>query len=457
MPSSRGRTEGLRRILTAMFDYNTRLVTISAGLLGCLAGAVGVYLLLRRKSLIGDTLCHAALPGIALSFLVQVACGGTGKNVLGLLAGAAFSGALGSLVVMLLGRFTRLKPDAILGIVLSVFFGLGMVLFSVVQKIPGYNAAGLENFILGKTASIVESDFWMILGSTAFVLLTLFLLRKELQLFCFDAAFAASKGWPVIALDMTLLTAVLLVVIVGANVVGVILVVALMVIPPSAARFWTQRLSRTIMISSLIGGLAGVTGTFGSLFIDRFPTGPAIVLSATFYFVVSLLFGSEKGFLWRAWSLYRQRYQADTEHVLRAIFELLESRGNAPNVVGQVRSEGVSVSALRSMRSWSPSRLKSSIDTICARGWATRNSVGEIQLTASGIQASVKAVRRHRLLELYFSNLANLSPAALDRGADALEHGLDDDLLATLEKEFIELGGIVDLPASIHPIPASEG
>ncbi len=202
-------------ILWTMFDFNTRLVTFSSGILGCLAGAVGVYLLLRRKSLIGDTICHAALPGIALSFLVQVVAGGNGKNLLMLLLGAAISGGLGSLSVMALGRFTKLKPDAILGIVLSVFFGFGMVLFSIVQQMPDGNAAGLENFILGKTASIVTLDFHMIWIATALVLTLLVLFRKELQLLCFDSSFAASNGWPVAWLDLLLMASVLLVVIVG--------------------------------------------------------------------------------------------------------------------------------------------------------------------------------------------------------------------------------------------------
>ncbi|AMV35035.1 Manganese transport system membrane protein MntB [Pirellula sp. SH-Sr6A] len=440
------------RILGVMFDFNTRLVTISAGTLGCLAGAVGVYLLLRRKSLIGDTICHAALPGIALSFLLQVLAGGDGKSLLFLLLGAAISGGMGSLSVLVLGRYTKLKPDAILGIVLSVFFGFGMVLFSVVQQLPDGNAAGLENFILGKTASIVTLDFHMIWIATTLVLGMLVLFRKELQLLCFDSAFAAANGWPVSWLDLLLMTSVLLVVIVGANVVGVILVVALMVIPPVCARFWTEQLGRTVWLSAAIGGMAGVMGSLGSLWLERLPTGPSIVLAATFFFLLSFLFGTQKGILWKAWSHYLAQHRADTEHLLRAVFEVLESRGVAPQPHGQIRSEGVSPSALIQMGSWGGSRLRRTIDILCRKGLGNRNSQGDIVLTARGIQESTKAVRRHRLLEIYFSNLADLSPTALDRGADMLEHALDDDMLARLEAEFLPMENANRIPASVHPI-----
>ncbi|MCU0716696.1 MAG: metal ABC transporter permease [Pirellula sp.] len=435
-----------------MFDFNTRLVTFSSGILGCLAGAVGVYLLLRRKSLIGDTICHAALPGIALSFLVQVVAGGNGKNLLMLLLGAAISGGLGSLSVMALGRFTKLKPDAILGIVLSVFFGFGMVLFSIVQQMPDGNAAGLENFILGKTASIVTLDFHMIWIATALVLTLLVLFRKELQLLCFDSSFAASNGWPVAWLDLLLMASVLLVVIVGANVVGVILVVALMVIPPVCSRFWTEQLGRTVWLSASIGGLSGIFGSLSSLWFERLPTGPSIVLSATAFFVLSFLFGTQKGILWKAWSHYMAQRRADSEHLLRGVFEVLEARGAAPQAHGQTRSEAVSPSALIQMRSWGERRLRRAVDSICRSGLGNRNSQGDIVLTARGIQESFKAVRRHRLLEIYFSNLADLSPTALDRGADMLEHALDDDMLARLEGEFLPMENAIRVPASVHPI-----
>jgi manganese/zinc/iron transport system permease protein len=438
-----------------MFDYNTRLVMISSTLLGIIAGVVGVYLLLRRKSLIADTICHAALPGLAASFLVQIFLGGNGRNLFGLLVGSAVSGGLSAITVSVLGRVTKLKPDAILGIVLSVFFGIGMALFSVIQQIPDQMGAGLETYILGKSASIINSDLQMIVAASLFVTCLVWLTRKELQLLCFDPLFASASGWPAGLLDAMLLGAVLVVVIVGASVVGVILVVALMVTPPAAARFWTNRLNPTIFISALIGGSSGIAGTLISLYGERLPTGPSIVLVATTCFLFSLFFGTEKGILWRYWIARKRRALNDIEHVLRSIYELLESRGTPPQQHGQIRSAPVDLTSLKQMRTWGKTRLSTVAGTLVRRGWITINPAGDVILTASGIQESLKSVRRHRLLEIYFSNLAVLSPAALDRGADALEHDLDDDMLAALEQEFLTQGQAIEIPESVHPIPTA--
>jgi manganese/zinc/iron transport system permease protein len=435
-----------------MFDYNTRLVILCAGLLGVIAGMVGVYLILRKRSLISDAVCHAALPGLAVAFLMQVAFGGNGKDLGWLLVGAAISSTAGSLVILGLRYWTPLKEDAALGIVLSVFFAIGMVLFSVVQQYPQGNAAGLENFILGKTASIVASDAKVLIVAALLVVGVLFALRKELQLLCFDTSLASAQGWPVLVMDMLLLACVLVVVIVGANIVGVILVIALIVIPPAAARFWTHSLFTTIFVSGLIGGCSGILGALSSLLIDRIPSGAAVVLAASSLFIISLVFGRERGLVWRFWRMRHLQSKTDEEHLLRSMFELLESQGKTPQFHAQERSDKVSFAELARVRSWSQHRLQSAIRRICQQGWATLDPDGDAILTASGIKQSLRAVRRHRLLELYFSRWADLSPDAIDRGADYTEHALDDDLLARLEKDAIVMGESIELPKSVHPI-----
>ena len=435
-----------------MFDYNTRLVILCAGLLGVISGMVGVYLILRKRSLIGDAICHAALPGLAIAFLAHVAIGGDGKNLFWLLAGAGVSGTAGSLAVIALRRWSNLKEDAALGIVLSVFFGIGMGLFSIVQQFQQGNAAGLENFILGKTASIVASDAVTIVIASLIVVASLVMFRKELKLLCFDPTLASAQGWPVLMLDLLLLACVLIVVIVGANIVGVILVIALLVIPPASARFWTHSLTKTIVISATVGAGAGVVGALSSLLIDRVPSGAAIVLAASGFFGLSFLFGSERGLVWRAWRIGTQRTKIDQEHVLRSIFEWLESKGKAPSMHGQSRSDSIRILDLERMRQWSSVRTRQALRQIYQQGWIANNSDGTVSLTASGIQQAFRAVRRHRLLELYFARWADLSPDAIDRGADYTEHALDDDLLAELEKDAIVMGDAIELPKSVHPI-----
>lgn len=433
-------------------DYNTRLVLFGSGMLGAVCGLVGVYLLLRKRSLIGDAICHASLPGIALGFFASVWSGGDGRDTNFLLAGAAITGVAGALTVLGLRRWTSLKDDAALGIVLSVFFGCGMALLSLVQQTSEGNAAGIEGFIYGNTAGIMANDAILIAIACSLVATTLLLLRKELQLLCFDAAFAASQGWPTFAIDLTLLACILIVVIVGTSIVGVLLIIAMVVIPPAAARFWSDRLSWNLVVSTSIGIASGLLGALSSLVIERVPSGAAMVLFAAALFALSMLFGKKHGLLWRALQLRSLRTQADDEHAMRSMYEWLESRQLRPEKQGTLRSETIPLLELSRMHDWPPNRLRSVLARLEGSGFLLQQTDGRVALTASGIQQSIRAIQRHRLLELYFARWAELSPQAIDRCADYTEHALDDELLAMLERDALDTGSPIDPPPSIHPI-----
>jgi len=223
-------------------NYNTRLVILSTALLGTVSGVVGSFLLLRKRSLMGDALSHATLPGVCIAFAIMVALGGTGKEVAGLWLGATLSGGLGVATMLLIVRTTKLQDDVAMGLVLSIFFGAGVALLSCVQKMPGGSAAGLESYIYGKTASILYRDFLLILSTTIIGLVICLALLKEFTLLCFDEGFGASQGWPMLRLDILLLTLVTLITVAGLQSVGIILMIALFIIPAASARFWTQRL-----------------------------------------------------------------------------------------------------------------------------------------------------------------------------------------------------------------------
>lgn len=434
-------------------DYNTRLVIFGAGALGAVCGLVGVYLLLRKRSLIGDAICHASLPGIALGFFFSVAMGGDGRDPQYLLGGAALTGIAGALSVLLLRRWTILKDDAALGIVLSVYFGFGMVLLSLVQQTREGNAAGLEGFIYGNTAGIIAADAWLIAITSTLVALVLLSLRKEMQLLCFDASFAASQGWPTFGLDLILLSCVLLVVIIGTSVVGVLLIIAMVVIPPAAARFWSDSLSWNLALSALVGMLSGILGALSSFAIDRIPSGAAMVLAASLLFGLSMLLGAKRGMIWSWMRLHRLRRQADDEHVMRSIYERLESEDRAPSPRGDLRSGSLPLAELAQLKGWTLHRTRGVVSRLVRGGWMTLGADESVALTASGIQQSLRAIRRHRLLEHYFARWAELSPDAIDRSADYTEHALDDALLAMLEKDALAQGEAIEVPPSIHPIP----
>jgi manganese/zinc/iron transport system permease protein len=434
-------------------DYNTRLVIFGAGTLGAVCGLVGVYLLLRKRSLIGDAICHASLPGIALGFFASVASGGDGRDLSFLLGGATVTGIAGALTVLLLRRWTILKDDAALGIVLSVYFGLGMMLLSLVQQTREVNAAGLEGFIYGNTAGVMVSDAWLIAIISAVVASVLLSLRKELQLLCFDASFAASQGWPTFALDLILIGCVLVVVIVGTSIVGVLLIIAMVVIPPAAARFWSDRVAWNLGSAASMGWISGVLGALSSLAVDRIPSGAAMVLTSSLLFGISMLFGTKRGIVWRWFQLSRLRARADDEHVLRSIYERLESQERAPMPRGDLRSEAIPLDELARLKDWTIHRTRRVVARLVRGGWLTLGADDGIALTASGIQHSLRAIRRHRLLEHYFARWAELSPEAIDRSADYTEHALDDSLLAMLEKDALAQGEAIEVPPSIHPIP----
>ena len=273
-------------------DYNTRLVVISTILLGCACGLMGGFLLLRKRSLMGDTLSHATLPGVGLAFMLALALGGDGKSLPLLLSGAAITGLIGCAAVLFIREQTRIKDDAAMGIVLSVFFGAGVSILVVIQTMPEGSAAGLESFIYGKTASMVMSDFQVLVLVTVCVITCSLLLFKEFRLLCFDETFAAALGWPVKFLDILLLALITAVTVAGLQAVGLILIIAFLITPAAAARFWTNQLARMLLLSALIGAASAWLGASLSAFFPRLPAGAVIVLVAAFCFIVSMLIGT---------------------------------------------------------------------------------------------------------------------------------------------------------------------
>ncbi|MSR44238.1 MAG: metal ABC transporter permease [Phycisphaerales bacterium] len=286
----------------AWLDYNTQVVAASAALLGAAAGLAGCLLLLRRRALMGDALGHATLPGIAGAYLVSVALGGTGKEQWVLLAGAAVGALGGVLSILVIRRGARVSDETAMAIVLGSFFGFGTALLTVIQATPGGHQAGLSSFILGHAASMVASDL-RAASIVAFSCAALVvLLTKELRLLCFDDAFARAIGRPVRWLDGVVLLIITAVVIAGLQAVGLILILALLILPATAARLCTDRFSVMLPTAAVMGAVSGVGGTLVSASAPRLPTGPCIVLFAAAIFALALLFAPHRGLIVRATS-----------------------------------------------------------------------------------------------------------------------------------------------------------
>ena len=285
----------LFNILTFQSGYNTNVVLLGAGLLGTAGGVVGVFSLLRKRALISDAISHATLPGITLGFLVALALTGTGKSLPFLMVGSTLSGILGVLLVQWIKDNTRLPEDSAIGTVLSSFFGLGVVLMSYIQTLKSGSQAGLESYLLGSTASMLQSEAEMIAVSALVITLLAALFMKEFGLVCFDPDYAASRGWAVSKIDLLMMALLLAVVVIGLKTVGLILIIALVIIPPVAARFWTDRLGIMVAISAFTGGLSCYLGAALSALTPDLPSGATIVLTATALFTLSLLFAPKRG------------------------------------------------------------------------------------------------------------------------------------------------------------------
>ena len=300
-------------ILTHL-DYTLMIVAIGAALLGTVSGALGTYAVLRRQSLLGDAISHAALPGIAIAFLLTGS-----KTPLILVLGAAIAGWLGTLLILSVVRLTRIKYDSALGIVLSTFFGFGLVLHTLIQRTGNANQAGLDTFLFGQAATMLKSDVLTIgiLGGIAIVIMLVF--WKELKLLVFDEGFAASLGFPIRALDILLTSLLVIAIVLGLQAVGAVLMSAMLVAPAVAARQWTDKFSVMMFLAACFGALAGVSGTIISSSASRIPTGPTIVLCATVVVGFSILFAPNRGLLWD-----RLRHQRNKHNLKITASQLLK-------------------------------------------------------------------------------------------------------------------------------------
>lgn len=297
----------LIQALTLSAGYNAALVAVGAALLGAAAGAVGSFLFLRKRALISDAVAHATLPGVCLAFLLMVSLGGDGRALPGLMAGSALSAVAGLLAVDWIARRTRLAEDAAIGGVLSVFFGLGIVLLTVIQTMSSGRQAGLEGFLLGSTAGMLYEDAVVIAICGALATAAIVAMRRPLTLVAFDEGFAASAGYSVRLVDLSLMAMVTAVTVIGLKLVGLILIVAMLIIPAVAARFWTDRTETMMWIASGVGGVSGYAGAAISASAPSAPTGPIIVLVCAAIFTASLLFAPGRGAVAALWR--RRRFQ----------------------------------------------------------------------------------------------------------------------------------------------------
>jgi manganese/zinc/iron transport system permease protein len=352
-------------------NYTLRTVGLGAAFLGIVNGVLGSFAVLRKQSLLGDAISHAALPGIALAFLLTGS-----KATIVLLLGAAAAGWIGTLLVMNIVKNTRVKYDSALGLVLSVFFGFGLVLLTYIQRMPVASQAGLDTFLFGQAATLLARDVATIGILGLAVLLIVLAAWKEFKLLCFDPDFALSLGFPIRRLDVLLITLLVTSIVIGLQTVGVVLMSAMVVAPAAAARQWTDRLGAMVAISAFFGALAGAGGALVSSLTARLPAGPTIVLCLTAIVLVSLLAAPNRGVVWK-WARERvNRNLLQTEAVLADLY-VLAMRHEDPG-------HGHPISVLRTM-SIGHGGVDRSLEVLRERGLVRVTADGTWSLTPSGL------------------------------------------------------------------------
>jgi manganese/zinc/iron transport system permease protein len=304
-------------------DYTLRTVAFGAVALGAVGGALGTFAVLRRQALVGDAISHAALPGVVLAYVLL----GT-KASLALMLGAAVTGFAATLTVSAIVRTTRVKGDAALGIALSVSFGVGLVLLTWVQRRPDASQAGLDRFLFGQAATVLREDVLTIAVVGGLALIAVALLWKQLKVLAFDAEFGASLGMRMRAVEIALTGLLVVAIVIGLQMVGAVLMSAMIVAPAAAARQWTNRLGPMTIVAALLGAAAGAIGAVTSSQVERLPTGPTIVLVATAIVVVSFLL-APRGLLVRRLRAYRARSRLGTHVVLADLAALEREHGGA--------------------------------------------------------------------------------------------------------------------------------
>ena len=300
-------------------DYTLRTISIGTAVLGAICGMLGSFAVLRKQSLLGDAISHAALPGIAIAFLIT---GTKETNVL--LIGALISGLIGASWIRGITKRTHLKSDTALGLILSIFFGFGMLLLSYIQKQPNANQSGLDTFLFGQAATLLARDVWLMAGVGLVSLAVVLFFWKEFKIFLFDVEYAKTLGFNVKVIDILITSFIVLAIILGLQTVGVVLMSAMLLAPAAAARQWTNSLGVMVVLAAIFGAVSGVLGTAISASQNNLSTGPVIVLVAAIFVVFSFVFSPTRGLLFRQIRFVKSRNDLKLHKTLAFMFEIVK-------------------------------------------------------------------------------------------------------------------------------------
>jgi manganese/zinc/iron transport system permease protein len=304
-------------------DYTFQVIAIGTAILGAVCGMLGSFAVLRKQSLLGDAISHAALPGIAIAFLIT---GAKDSNIL--LLGALVSGLVGTFWIRGIITKTHLKSDTALGLILSLFFGFGMLLLTFIQKQPNANQAGLDKYLFGQAATLLIEDVWLMGIVTTACLFVLLLFWKEFKLLLFDSDYTKTLGFNTKFIDILITSFIVLAIVLGLQTVGVVLMSAMLLAPAAAARQWTNSLGTMVFLAAIFGAFSGVFGTVISASQNNLSTGPVIVIVAGIFVIFSFIFSPSRGLLFKQIRFMKNRRDLELHKTLAFMYGIAETHEN---------------------------------------------------------------------------------------------------------------------------------
>jgi manganese/zinc/iron transport system permease protein len=401
-------------------DINVRYVAFGTVLLGASSALVGCFSFLRKKALVGDTIAHSILPGICMSFIIFDT-----KDPLALLFGAMVTGWLSVVVVDYISANSKLKPDTAIGLTLSVFFGVGILLLTYIQHSGNAAQSGLDKFLFGKAASLVKNDV-ITFGVVSLLLVsTILVFFKPFFLISFDRNFANTIGVPIKRFEILLSMITVLAVAIGIQTVGVVLMAAMLITPAAAARYWTDKLKVMLLIAAIIGGISGIFGAFISYTAPSMPTGPWIVVVLSFIAIGSMLVAPKNGVIAKMNKQRKNRLKILEDNIIKLLYKL----GEKENDYFKNRS----ISSLKNYREMSTKKYLKGLNIL-----KRKNKVANINnlwvLTEEGKQAGMRIVKIHRLWELYLTTYLRIAPDHVHQDAETIEHIITPEMELKLEQ-----------------------
>jgi len=413
-------------------DPSMQVIVFGVVLIGLNCGLMGGYIVTRRLAMFGDTLSHAVLPGIAVGYSLSQA-----KNNWSLMLGATLSGFAGVWIISLLTRHTKIKMDSAMGIILSGFYALGICLISYLQKSSGGGMANLENYLFGSLVGLSQDDLFPILLCLGLVVSAFVFLSKELLVTGFDPGYAKSIGLPVGLLEFSLSALLAFCIVSSLQIIGVVLVTALLIIPAASASLITAKMSRLLLLSGILGAVSGFIGCFVSFLKAGLPAGPVITLCSAFIFLALLFLHPARGIIPLWIRTLRRSQKIRLENTLKACYQVLED--------SSFKQDSFPQTLLSKRRRKSDGEMEGEINALVRHGYATRvlsppeghsplPSETRIALTPSGWEVACRIIRNHRLWELYLTQEASYAPDHVHDDAEKIEHLIGEKTIRQLER-----------------------